>query len=312
MDRLNRMAIELVDEAVDFADELNIGVVELENDATVLDFGVDFPGGIEAGLLLAEIQTAGLATVQTTMDTVSGTPLPYVELFTDNPALALLGSHTARWEVAVDGYEALGSGPARALRAEDPLYHAIEYHDEFDLTVLALEAATLPSAAVATEIAAATGVDPAGVYLPTAPAASLSGTVGAAARAAEVSVVQLYEHGYDPTAIHSVSATAPVPPVAATERTAISRGTDTIAYGSHVHLVVEEDSDVFEAVPSTARTRHGTPFETIFGDVDWDTNALAPGVFGPGLLTVDIRGGGTRTFGTTDEDILAAGFGIAE
>ena len=41
MESLNRMAVELVDEAIDFADELAIEVVELDNGAVVLDFGVE-------------------------------------------------------------------------------------------------------------------------------------------------------------------------------------------------------------------------------------------------------------------------------
>ncbi len=49
MESLNRMAIELVDEALDYAEELNIGGYDLENDATVLDFGLEFDGGIESG-----------------------------------------------------------------------------------------------------------------------------------------------------------------------------------------------------------------------------------------------------------------------
>lgn len=310
MDSLNRLAIELVDEALEFATDLNIGATELTNDATVLDFGVDFAGGIEAGLLLTEIQTGGLATVQTTMQDVGGRPMPAIELFTDQPALALLGAQTASWEVSVDDYDALGSGPARALRGEDPLVQSLEYRDEFDLTVLSLEASTLPDAATAEYVAEETGVDPAGVYLPTAPAASITGSVSAAARAAEVTTVQLYELGYDPAAVHTVSATAPLPPIPETEPTALARGSDAIAYGSHVHLVVEEDSDAFEAVPSAARARYGVPFEKIFADADWDFDAVDPAVFGPGALTVDIRGGGTRVFGTTDDAVLEASFGL--
>ena len=75
MESLNRLAVELVDEAIDFADELNVDVFELDSGATVLDFGVEAAGGLEAGLLLAEIQTAGLATIQTRMDEVAGTPV---------------------------------------------------------------------------------------------------------------------------------------------------------------------------------------------------------------------------------------------
>ncbi|MEF8774686.1 MAG: methenyltetrahydromethanopterin cyclohydrolase, partial [Halobacteriales archaeon] len=70
MESLNRMAVELVDEAIDFADELGVAVHELDNEATVLDFGVEVESGVEAGLLLAEIQTAGLATVQARMGEV--------------------------------------------------------------------------------------------------------------------------------------------------------------------------------------------------------------------------------------------------
>ena len=39
MESPNRMAVELVDEAIDFADELAIEVQELDNGAMVLDFG---------------------------------------------------------------------------------------------------------------------------------------------------------------------------------------------------------------------------------------------------------------------------------
>ncbi|MEF8863564.1 MAG: methenyltetrahydromethanopterin cyclohydrolase, partial [Haloarculaceae archaeon] len=105
MESPNVMAVELVDEAIDFADELAVDVWELDNGATVLDFGVETLGGVEAGLLLAEIQTGGLATPQTAMGTVDGAPLTHVELQTDHPALALLCSQKAGWELSVDGFE---------------------------------------------------------------------------------------------------------------------------------------------------------------------------------------------------------------
>jgi methenyltetrahydromethanopterin cyclohydrolase len=64
MESLNRTATDLVDEALDFADELNVAAHQLDSEALVVDFGVDVPGGVEAGMMLAEIQTAGLATVR--------------------------------------------------------------------------------------------------------------------------------------------------------------------------------------------------------------------------------------------------------
>ncbi|MFC6730842.1 methenyltetrahydromethanopterin cyclohydrolase, partial [Natronoarchaeum mannanilyticum] len=183
MESLNRMAIELVDEALDFAEELDIGAHELDNEATVLDFGVEFPGGVEAGLLLAEIQTAGLATVQTRMDEVAGAPIPHVELSTDHPALALLCSQKAGWELSADGFEGLGSGPARALVGEEEEFARVGYHDAFDLTVLALESDELPDEAVAEQVARMADVETSGVFLPTFPTASVVGSVTTAARA---------------------------------------------------------------------------------------------------------------------------------
>src|SRR6056297_4100209 len=104
MESLNRMATELVDEAIDFAEELTIDVHALEGDAAVLDFGVEVPGAVEAGLVLAELQTAGLATVQTGMERVGDAPLTHVELATDHPALALLCSQKGGWELATDEF----------------------------------------------------------------------------------------------------------------------------------------------------------------------------------------------------------------
>jgi|GEM_PF-2763611 methenyltetrahydromethanopterin cyclohydrolase (EC 3.5.4.27) len=116
MEPLNRLATELIDEAIDFADELAIDVYTLEGDAAVVDFGVDVPGATEAGLLLAEIQTAGLATIQTAVADAGGRPRTHVELSTDHPALALLCASKGGWELSVDGFEGLGAAQLERCR----------------------------------------------------------------------------------------------------------------------------------------------------------------------------------------------------
>lgn len=310
MESLNRMAIELVDEALDFAEELDVGAHGLDNDATVLDFGVEFDGGIEAGLLLAEIQTAGLATVQSRTDEVAGAPLPHVELTTDHPDLALLCSQKAGWEVSVDDFEALGSGPARALVAEEGEFARIGYVDAFDLTVLVLESDELPDETVAEHVADLAEVQPSGVFLATVPTASLVGSVTLAARAPELAVFRLSELGYDPTDVVSASGIAPVAPVAGDEESAIARTNDALAYGGRAHLVVEEDFDRFSELPSTAADRHGEPFGAILDDVEWDAHELDTDVFAPAQVTVDVIGGPTHVFGETDETLLAESFGL--
>ncbi len=310
MESLNRMATELVDEAIDFAEELTIDVHSLPNEAMVLDFGVDLPGAVEAGLLLAEIQTAGLATVQSRVDDVAGAPLMHVEVTTDHPALALLCSGKAGWELQTETFEGLGSGPARALVAEEDIYSRVGFRDEFDFAVLAVESDQLPDEAVVETVAARTGVPESGVFLPTFSTASITGSVIAAARATELAVFRLAELGYDPLDVLSVSGSAPVAPVAESEATAMARTNDAIAYGGQVHLVVDQPFDRFEEVVSTAAAEHDEPFVDIFESFDWEYDELPVDLFAPAQVTIDVRGGDTYVYGETSESILAESFGL--
>ncbi|WP_440007672.1 methenyltetrahydromethanopterin cyclohydrolase [Halomicrococcus sp. SG-WS-1] len=310
MESLNRMALELVDEAIDFAEELNVAAYELDSEATVLDFGVETDGGVEAGLLLAELQTAGLATVQTRMDEVAGAPLQYVELSTDHPALALLCSQKAGWELGVEGFEGLGSGPARALVAEEEEFQRVGYTDTFEFAVLAVESDELPGDEVAEHVADLTGVETGSVFLPTFSTASLTGSVNVASRVGELAAFRLTELGYDPLDIVSVSGSAPVAPVAGDDETAIGRTNDALAYGGRAHLTVREEFDRFDELPSTAAEEYGTPFEQFFDDADWEFEEIPASVFAPAKVTVDVVGGPTHVLGATDEELLAESFGL--
>jgi methenyltetrahydromethanopterin cyclohydrolase len=310
MESLNRLAIERVDEALEFAEEFAVGAHELDGGATVADFGVDFDGGIEAGLLLAEVQTAGLATLGTRMDTVGGAPIPHVELETDHPDLALLCSQKAGWELSVDGYEGLGSGPARAIVAEEDVFDAVEYVDAFDLTVLSVESDTLPGATAAAEVAERTGVEESGVYLLAFSTASVAGSVSVAARAAELAVYRLFELGYDPADVVTATGSAPLAPVAEDERTAMARTNDALVYGGQVHLTVREDADVFGEAVSTASEEYGRPFRAVFEAADWEFDAVPREAFAPAQLTVDVIGGPTYAFGETDDATVAESFGL--
>ncbi|MFC7227826.1 methenyltetrahydromethanopterin cyclohydrolase [Salinirubellus salinus] len=310
MDELNVMAIELVDEAIDFADELAVDVWELDNGATVLDFGVETVGAVEAGLLLTEIQTAGLATVRSSMGEVAGAPLTHVELSTDHPALSLLCSQKAGWELETEQFAGLGSGPARALVAEEEEFARTGYAEESDFAVLAVETDVLPVAPVAEQVAERAGVNPEATFLPVFATASITGSVTLAARAAELAVYRLSELGYDPLDVLSVTGEAPIAPVGADEETAIARTNDALAYGGRVHMTVAEPFDRFDEVASTARDQHGVPFADIFEAADWDFTEVDRGVFAPAQVTVDVLGGDTHVVGETDEALLADSFGL--
>ena len=303
------MAVELVDEAIDFADELAIDVWELDDGATVLDFGVETVGGVEAGLLLAEIQTAGLATVQTGMGSVVGAPLTHVELQTDHPALALLCSQKAGWELEFEsGYEGLGSGPARALVGQEAEFERVGYYDSSEFATLAVESTALPTEEVAEHVADLAEVDAEGVFLPAYATGSTAGSVATAARAAELAVFRLLELGYEPTDVLHASGSAPMAPVTRDEDLAMGRTNDALAYGGEVHLQVARDDDRFDQIVSTAREEYGTPFVEVFEDADWDFYEIDERVFAPAKVTVDVVDGPVYTVGVTDEDLLAESF----
>ncbi len=310
MESLNRMATELVDEAIEFADELTIEVHQLTGDAAVLDFGVQMPGAIEAGLLLAEIQTAGMATVQTRTGRVAGTPRTHVELSTDQPALSLLCAGKGGWELMTDDFEGLGSGPARALVAEEDIFDRVGYAEEFDFAVLVVESDQLPDEAVAQQVADRAGVPESGVFLPTYAAGSITGSVVGAARAAELAVYRLTELGYDPLDVLSASGSAPVAPVADDESTAMAYTNDAVMYGGEVHLVVDESFDRFDEVASSAGSEYGDPFADIFESVEYDYSELDRGLFAPAQVTIDVIGGDTHIVGDTSEDVLAESYGF--
>ncbi|WP_254524895.1 methenyltetrahydromethanopterin cyclohydrolase [Natrinema caseinilyticum] len=310
MESLNRMAIELVDEALDYAEELNIGGYDLENESTVLDFGLEFEGGIEAGLLLTEIQTAGMATPSYELSELGDATIPVVELSTDQPALSLLCSQKAGWELTTDDFEGLGSGPARALVAEEEEFRRVGYTDAFDLTALAVETDEEPTEAAAQQVADLAEVESSSVFLLAYRTASIVGSITNAARAAELATFRLAELGYDPIDIVSATGRAPVAPVAGDERTAIARTTDAVAYGGRAHLTVREDADVFDSVPSTAAEDHGRPFGDVFDDLEWEFEDVPSDLFAPATVTIDVIGGPTHVYGETDEDVLVDSFGL--
>ncbi|GAB7090426.1 methenyltetrahydromethanopterin cyclohydrolase [Halorubrum luteum] len=310
MESINRTAIELVDEALDFAGELDVVGYELDNGATVIDFGVDAVGGVEAGLLLAEIQTAGLANVRTRMGEVAGAPRGYVELSTDHPAVALLCSQKAGWELAFEnGFEGLGAGPARALVGRESEFEEIGYYDSSEFATLTIESTALPDDAVAEHVADLSEVDPEGVFLPTYATGSTAGSVATAARAAELAVFRLFEIGYEPTDVLHASGAAPIAPVTRDEDLAMGRTNDALAYGGEVHLQVARDDDRFDQLVSTVRDDYGTPFIEVFEESGWDFYEVPESVFAPAKVTVDVVDGPVYTAGETDEELLAESFG---
>src|SRR6185312_14054944 len=118
---LNQLSAPLVAALLKDAVALRLGVAHDASGATLVDAGIDAPGGIEAGRRIAEICLGGLGHV--TLGATSGTAWPSsVTVHTADPVLACLGSQYAGWSLKHEKFFALGSGPGRSLAGKEELF----------------------------------------------------------------------------------------------------------------------------------------------------------------------------------------------
>src|SRR5262249_43552828 len=145
----------LADDCVARADELRLAVHTLANGARVIDAGIDVPGGLGAGLALAQLCMGGLGHVSLTSLPIDGQVWPGVQVWTDHPAESCMASQYAGWAINPAGYFAMGSGSLRAkARVEKELFGKLGYAESGARGVLVLEGRSLPTADVADWIAA--------------------------------------------------------------------------------------------------------------------------------------------------------------
>ncbi len=315
---VNENAFEVVESFLADEDELNVKVHELENGATVIDCGVEVDGGIDAGLLFSEVCMGGLARVGLAEFRTHDVTLPAVYVQTDHPAVSTLAAQKAGWQINVDDYFAMGSGPARALALKPKeTYEEIGYEDDADIAILCLESSELPDESVAEYVAEECGVEPENVYLLVAPTASIVGSVQVSARVVETGLYKMLEVlEYDVTKVKYAAGTAPIAPVAGNDFEAMGRTNDAILYGGTVYMYVEEEDEnelkeVVENLPSEASDDYGKPFKKIFEDAGGDFYKIDPGVFAPAKVVVNnLATGNTLIAGRINLDVLKESFGL--
>lgn len=304
---VNERAAEIVERMIDNREALGIGVTRLENGATVVDAGIEVTGGLEAGRRFALACMGGLGQVSFTQQYFqdsdaaadSGFQLPAVSVSTDLPSIACMASQYAGWAVKLGRYYAIGSGPARALFAEEDIYKKIDYRDGAQTAVLMLEGRELPGPDVASYVAEKCGVKPGQLILLIAPTASPAGSVQIAARAAETGMHKLVELGFDIRCVDAALAICPLAPVAADDLHAIGRTNDAILYGSQVSYCVraedQELESLIEKIPSTSSRDYGAPFYDLFMRYNGDFYQIDRLLFSPAWVEITNMNSG-RTF----------------
>jgi methenyltetrahydromethanopterin cyclohydrolase len=310
---LNDLALTLC-QRID-ADAARLGVVvhDVPGAGRIIDCGVEARGGLEAGIALAEVCLAGLGHVAMVPGSRELWPGPCVTVRTDQPVRACMASQYAGWPVQVGKYFAMGSGPMRAARGREPLFEKIGHLEKPAHVVGVLEVGTLPTPEVLKYIAEECGVGAGTVTLLVAPTTSIAGTLQIAARSLETALHKMVELGYDIACVVSGFGSAPLPPVASDQVTAIGRTNDAILYGGEVTIWLRDDdaelARLGPKIPSESSPDYGQPFAAVFERYERDFYRIDPLLFSPAAVTlVNLNSGASHTHGRTRPDVLKRSF----
>lgn len=331
MDLLNQRAGKLVDGAVAAAEELQIAVQQMPDGGRSIDFGCEVEGTVDAGILLARICMADLAEVTlldaafhgmidsdevTDSDTEKNgdsNGYSFVQVATESPVESCLCSQYAGWQIAVDDFFAMGSGPMRAVAGREPLFEKLNYRDTAESVIGVLETKTIPDAAVFQMIAEKTGIAVNDVTLLSAAITSHAGNLQVVARSLETALHKLLELDFDMHRIQKGTGVAPLPPLAKDTLGGIARTNDAILYGGDVTLWITGDdlslAKIGPRVPTESSAGFGKSFREIFEEADRDFYKIDPHFFSPARIVFHNVDTGSRfEFGKLLPDVWQRSF----
>jgi len=311
---LNESACSIIRYMIHQNEGLSLAVHRLQNGTTVVDAGISVHGSLEAGRLVGETCLAGCANISWAEVSFGDQTYPGVRVVVNRPKLGCMASQYAGWAFSMDddgsgsSYFAMGSGPARALYAHEPLFKHLGYTETSESAAIVLEGNKLPNETVAEKIAECCDVGTENLFIVIAPTASIVGSVQISSRIVETGMHKLHELGFDLDTVISGYGTCPVSPVASDDIHGIGRTNDAVLYGGSVWYSVDcEDSDIeriIEQVPSSASKDYGTLFYDLFKQYDGDFYKIDPMLFSPAKVTINnIRSGRIFTAGEVNGEM---------
>ena len=303
----------LVDDLASNAALLRLAVSESASGARIIDAGIRARGSLEAGRRIAEICLGGLGDVSLAPFVPPAKWSASVFVRSSDPVTACLASQYAGWHLTHETYRAMGSGPARAIRASEALFDELRYRDHGGRPALILEVNAPPPEPLIERIAADCDVAPGALTLILVPTASLAGTVQVVARVLEVALHKAHALHFPLERIVDGFGSAPLPPPSPDGVQAMGRTNDAILYGGNVHLFVEgpeaEAAALARGLPSCTSKAHGETFAAIFDACGRDFYAVDPMLFSPARVSVTaLESGRSFTHGRLNESILDRSF----
>jgi methenyltetrahydromethanopterin cyclohydrolase len=215
---VNNNAFEILKVVVKNSDELGLKVSKLKNGTTIIDAGIDAPGGLRAGVIISQLSLGGLSEVRLTEELYDDLSLNSIYVATDLPHIAVLCSQYplfGEYAVEVDGYSPLVSGPFRALMREPKeIFEKIKYRDNAKVGSLILQADEYPKEKYVEHVAKKGGISPKNLHLIMMPTQCIARSVDVAARVIETSMWRLTQVlGYDFRKVKFMTGLAPIAPI---------------------------------------------------------------------------------------------------
>lgn len=220
---IGRSALELADEAIDFAAELGVTASRLDAGTTIVDLGIEATGSLDAGLLLAAARRGGQLAAEVHLEAIGPHAWPSVEATTTHPDSCRSVTTTE----SVAGYTISGPG---VVGETDPF--AV-------VTAIGTEPVDEESAAA---LASMVGVPPEDLYVLALSPGSPAWRVDAAVDALEAATAAVAEVA-SVSRVREAIVSAPLPPASADPAVARAVAGTVRQAGARVHLVVDRVGD---------------------------------------------------------------------
>lgn len=265
---INEGAYPLVQKLLAEPERLNIAVTVLKNGATVIDCGQKVRGSFLAGKIYAEITAGGMTEVEIITAQVGPYTLPATSVTCSQPLLGGWVSQRHAEPIPGQADQPILAGPAKTfLPGEESVQYA-GYIESFGYAIAPLQTEVTITEEYAEWVARACNISPRNLFILPAPSRSLVCAIQVAARPVDQTMHRVQEEGFDIRKVLHVYGSAPIPPLAPDEATAMGRINDCLLYGTSAVLYMEgEDAELERLAPLLtihSSPEYGKPFKQIF------------------------------------------------
>ncbi len=298
---INRESMKIVQKILETPEALGVKVSKLENGTTVIDMGLEAPGGWLAGKYYTLITLGGLGDISYEHFQLGEYALSAVRVLADLPQIACVASQIAGWRLEARENAPIGAGPARSLNSHPDHYFDMiaEYRDVSSEGVICIQTPDPVTVDTADAVAEACGLKPENLTILFAPSASLVCAIQVSARIIEQTLHRVDEEGFDVKTLRQAQGYCVIPPLTNDEVQAFGRINDALLYGGIATLYVENTDEacaaVVKKITSSVSSAYGRPFVEIYEDAGRDFYQIPLDLHSPAVVQINNMSTG-RTF----------------